>query len=134
MAGVGRVTDPQPEASPPPRNPLVGVVRTTALVTFLFGLLLLVSAAGAFDGVRRDLARRYCETHPTLMEPVASGPHTSAVRDQIEGCAALVERGTATLTEVATYTTELANAAEDGRIDDAESLVLERTYDTLFAQ
>jgi hypothetical protein len=116
-------------APPPPRS--ARLLRAIAIVCTVLGLSLLLLCGGVIPGPAQAIAGVYCSALPELAAPLTS-PEDAAITDaHIDRCSAQVEAGTATLEEVAVYTTELSAAAADGSLDEAEQLVLARVADDM---
>lgn len=111
--------------------PSANTFRAIAVACTVAGVLVILFCGGVIDGPARAVAARYCGVLPEVAAPIADSADRQAVLEQIAACPAQVEAGTATLEEVARYTTELHDAADDGALSIGEVLVLERLSDEM---
>lgn len=109
-------------------------MRAVAILCTVLGLSLILLCGGVIPGPAQAIARAYCTALPELAAPLTDPEDAATAAAHIQGCAGQVDAGTATLEEVAVFTTELSAAAADGALDEAERLVLQRAVDDMAAR
>jgi hypothetical protein len=112
-------------------DPTARLLRAVALTCTAAGLAFILLCGGPADVFGQEIAARYCPVLPELLAPVPAGPARAQALDQVDACPRLVAEGKATLLEVANYTVALSDSAEDGKLDIAETLVLERAFSAM---